>query len=69
MILLPDHLIGHGLRDSVVYGGDGIAMLAGFALYISGRSERLRRDENASSTEESTAPATDEPLIRERDKL
>ena len=36
MIVLA-HLIGHGWRDLLVYGGGAIGIAAGFMIYSSGR--------------------------------
>lgn len=45
MPFLPAHIIGHGWRDLLLYGGAGFGMAAGFWVFISGRSARLHRDQ------------------------
>ena len=67
MIALPAHLIGHGWRDLLVYGGAALAMLGGFMVYSSGRATRMRSDREGEATDELADQPGDELLIRRDD--
>jgi hypothetical protein len=60
MPYLLAHLIGHGWRDYLLYGGAGVGMAGGFWLFVSGRAARLRRDEEQDAAEELSDPPVDD---------
>ena len=67
MPFLPAHIIGHGWRDLLLYGGAGFGMAAGFWVFISGRSARLHRDQPLETYEDSAESAdqpSDVPFVR-----
>jgi hypothetical protein len=69
--ILPAHLIGHGWRDLLVYGGAALAMLAGFMVYSSGRAARLHGDAADDAADDiaprPAEPPPESPLLRSRD--
>ncbi len=59
----PAHLIGHGWRDLLLYGGAGLGMAGGFWLFASGRAARLRRDQEDPAEEPTDQPVDDRFFI------
>jgi hypothetical protein len=64
-VIVLAHLIGHGWRDLLVYGGGAVGIAAGFMIYSSGRAARVRRHVDGEDHPTDQTPAL--PLIRRDD--
>ena len=64
MLYILAHIIGHGWRDLLLYGGAGLGMAGGFWIFISGRSARLRQDLERDANDAPADQLLDETFFR-----